>query len=356
MTIARKYILILSFLMLPFGFLTFGIIHQGQHLAFVIAAMVIIGSLIKNDWIFSFFIYSTFWILFICIYRLFFPATPIQTCLTAMDMMIYFMAGAVIYVAVVKSKLKNETFYNIICIAALIQGTLALLQSFGFDPVVWTLNKVLTAVPLLDSRTMVGSLGNNNFLAAFIGISLPFFFRKNWFYGLILLIPILYFSRTTSAIVPVLIGSFVFFYPHMYKRFKIVAGVALLLAASWYAVFHHTPFYANPRWTLWYEAFRIWAVHWFPVVFGMGPGANWGHNYPMHNEWAEGLYQFGLIGVALMIGYVVTIYRGNRILFSAFIILAINMFGNYPIHLAPSAFLIIIICALIERERNVQRA
>jgi Kef-type K+ transport system membrane component KefB len=87
------------------------------------------------------------------------------------------------------------------------------------------------------------------------------------------------------------------------------------------------------------------------IIIGMGPGAGWGKAYPMHNEWLQCLHQFGLIGLSLMVGFAATISRGNRVLFTAFLIAAVNMFGNYSLHLAPSAFLICVIAGLIEREK-----
>ncbi|MBA7562989.1 hypothetical protein ES708_04642 [subsurface metagenome] len=70
----------------------------------------------------------------------------------------------------------------------------------------------------------------------------------------------------------------------------------------------------------------------------------------MHNDWLTLFYQYGLVGLSFVIGFVMTIYRGNKMLFSAFIIILVNMVGNYPLHLAPSAFLIIIIVGLMEKE------
>jgi hypothetical protein len=102
---------------------------------------------------------------------------------------------------------------------------------------------------------------------------------------------------------------------------------------------------------LWREALGLIFYHPVMTILGSGPGAWWGHPFPMHNEFLQGWHQYGSIGLLLILGYVVTIYRRSPVLFSAFIIMCVNMAGNYPLHLAPSGFLFIMIAALIEREK-----
>jgi hypothetical protein len=173
-----------------------------------------------------------------------------------------------------------------------------------------------------------------------------------------LLIPVigivLYLSNTTSAFIPAVLGTIFFFFPYILKenRMFVFGGGGLIVCLS-YACFQHSAIWSNPRWVDWAAALKQLTVHPLVIIFGMGPGAGWGKVYPMHNEWLQGLHQFGLIGLTFMAGYVITIYRCNRILFTAFMIAVVNMFGNYSLHLSPSAFLIIVIAGLIERERRI---
>lgn len=346
----RQYIVIAAFMVLPFMFISHGIVHEGHHIAFVFLALVLAASQIKNNWIFSFLIYLYAWMLFICLYRLFY-LVPGVIFVQAIDQYVYYIAGAVVFIAVTRSQLSNEFFYNAICIAALIQCALAVAQHFWIDPVVWFLSHFINAMALLDEHCMIGSMGNNNFLCGFLAISLPFFFRRNWFYAIPLLAFVLYFGRTTSAFVPAVLGTAYFYHDRVHWKYLVGGGLVAALIVTWYAIFNHTPFYSNPRWKDWADALTIWSQSTFGVTFGMGPGANWGKGYPMHNEWLQVLYQFGVAGMSIFVGYVVTIHRKNRILFTSFIIILINMFGNYPLHLTPSAFLIIIVAGLIEREK-----
>ena len=352
----RDYALTALYLLLPFGFLSYGMVHEGQHLAFVLAAVVVIGLLITNRLVSAFYFYLAVWMLFAMLYRLFFQLPPSVFPLL-MNEVAFFAAGGICYIAVSRSKIGLETFYNAICAGAVVQSLMAISQSLGFDPVLWFLRFFVNADPLLDPTTMTGSLGNPNFLAAYLAISLPFFFRRKWCWFIPVLAVVLYCSKTTSAFVPAVIGVAYFYHEFIFRgpfRWHYIVGAVLVVVgvSLGYAIFNHTPFYSNPRWSDWSDVLLIWSKSSFAVVFGMGPGAMWSKPYPMHNEWLECLYQFGTIGFSLLAAYVVSIWRGNKMLFTAFLIAAINIFGNYAIHLSPSAFLIIIVAGLIERERT----
>jgi hypothetical protein len=110
------------------------------------------------------------------------------------------------------------------------------------------------------------------------------------------------------------------------------------------------------RFGMWMMALRKVFVSWGSLIFGVGPAANFGRKYPLHNEYVAMWFEFGLIGLALMIGYIVTTVKmlsksGNRLLLTSFTIAFLDMMGNSSLHIAPTAFLIIIVCGLIERER-----
>jgi len=350
---AKGYSVIAAFMLLPFGFLSYGIIHEGQHLTLVLVSAVVLAAAVKNNWITVFYWYLCAWMVFVCLYRMAFPLAD-AVFMAALDQFVYLLCGLAVFVGASRQRIKNEVFYNAICIAALVQCAIAISQFIGFDPVVWALNQFTTAKQFLSATALTGTLGNNNFLAAFIAVSLPFFFRGGWAYFIPALLFCLYFANTSSAFVPAIIGAMFYFWPKLSRKAKAGCVVAGIVIGGCYALFQHSNVFLNPRWQDWSHALSLVSTTPFSLIFGMGPGASWGKAYPMHNEWLQCLYQFGVIGFGLMAGYAVTIYRGNRILFAAFLIAAINMFGNYSLHLAPSAFLIILIAGLIERERIVR--
>jgi len=90
-------------------------------------------------------------------------------------------------------------------------------------------------------------------------------------------------------------------------------------------------------------------------IFGCGAGAYWGKGFPLHNEWVDLFFRFGLIGLVLIVAFLVTLYRENRILYAAMIIACVDAIGSYPFHLAPSLFLVLIIVGLIERQKEHAR-
>jgi hypothetical protein len=295
----------------------------------------------------------------------------------ALDQHIYFVAGFAVFLCAMASKTKLETFYNYACILVIIQSILGIFQMFGMDLVVKILNLFAPARPIHDPLALTGTFGNNNWLAAYVAICLPMFFRIReyrifvqprwyvpkkrwattitftikWSYFIPLLIFVLYFCKTTSAVVPAIVGTVYYFYPRIDKKYLWAAICAAFVAAMAYGTLTHGNFWENQRIKDWDKAFHLWGYNPFSVIFGMGPSAAWGKSYPLHNEWMQCLYEYGLIGFGLLVGYVASVSRKNRILFTAFVIAAINMIGNYSLHLAPSAFLIILIAGFMEREK-----
>jgi hypothetical protein len=367
------------FLVLPFAFLAKGIIHEGQHLALIIASVAVVGSYLRNKWLASFSWYLCLWVVFILVYSMIYPLNG-SVVAAALDRLIYFFAGFALFIGVTLSRIPNRRFYDAIRIATIIQMGLSLSQFCGFDPIKSILELMTGTRQLIEPRALTGTLGNNNFLAAFVAISLPFFFRAeervfmfkprwyirqenwgrtipfriDWRFFLIPAALVLILSITSSAFIPAIIGTAVYFWPKLSRdkrNFLIYWAAALSFT---YAFVYHPSLRISPRWVDWGNVIAIIMPHPLAATFGMGPGAYWGKPYPMHNEWLECFYQFGVIGFGIMAGYAANIFRGNRLLFSAFLIAAINMFGNYSLHLAPSAFLIILIAGLIERERIVR--
>jgi hypothetical protein len=330
-------------------------IHISHHFALFIFGVAMATMLVKNKWLSSFVIYACIWTLFILIYTVKNPQVPQIVTRNAFDALTFLLSGILIYALVIRSKISNDTFYNLICISALLQAGLAICQYLWIDPFLWLINAGFhMAIPRLDPHTLTGTLGNNNFLAAYLAIALPFFFRKGWFYGLILLIPCLILANTASAVVPAIVGTMFYFYPKVKDNRKtiIYAGALFASLALYYVTtYHPISIDGNGRFPFWGEALSQIRYNLFTMICGMGPGAGWGRSFPLHNEWLQCLHQYGAIGLSLLVGYALTAYRGNRMLFTAFIIILINMIGNYSLHLAPSAFLIIITTGLMEREK-----
>lgn len=342
-----KYALPVLMLAIPYMVLTRGLLHGSHHLALVLFAAVMVGMLAGNAWISAFMVYLTGREVFLFLGAI--NGNP-GAAIAGLDVMVYLIAGLLFFVAARYSSLKLSTFYNFVCAGAILQAVIAALQFFGVDVMLMVLNLFVPARGRLVDGTLLGTLGNPNFLAAYLAISLPFFFRRGWAWFILPIVLILLGSNTTSAVVPAIIGA-VWFYWDRYSGIRptIIAGA--LLPAILYVTTMDVPFWESPRWGFWMQAMEQLDTT-GKILFGLGPGAAWAQKWPLHSEWITIVHQFGLVGLWIVGGYAMTLWRGNRVLFAALLIALINAGGNYNLHLAPSAALIAVIAGLIERDKR----
>jgi O-antigen ligase len=308
---------------------------------------------------------------------------------TGMSILLFVMAGALIVKFVSISKLSDEKFYNVIRVAVLLQVLIAIVQYMGFYPWEWLLSSIVaTAQTTADIGPFRGTLGNRDVLGCFVGVSIPLFL--SWkeikpYQNVIIksltfiVMAILLFSPSPGA-VAALIGIGVYYF----KENKLSLLIAFM-AAGIYAIiyiltsYHLADFMAAPdqlnglvntgtvaasspnegRLWKWMTAASLIFQSPETIIFGNGPGAFWGRKYPLHNEFIQCWFELGLVGFALMIGYVCSTIKflfksKDMVLLSAFIIICIDAGGNYPMHLATTAFLVCIIAGLIER-KQIQR-
>lgn len=350
----KEYTLPIAFLLAPFLILSTGYIWTGQQIGLMMIFLVLIATMIENLWLRGFLLYAAAWQTFLFIQGLIHPGQFQFALASGYTQVLFMFAGAMIYLTTSRSKISLPVFYNVICIATLIQTGIALLQKFGgIDIVPMVLSLIAPTKSSLGDRALVGTLGNPNYLAAFLAFSMPFFFRKWWIWSFPLVTAILVVSMTSSAIIPAILGTSVFvvlrFRPG-WKWLVPVAVIAFLLIAGYAMV--DFPSYRGGRFEIWNEAFNQVVKSPLGVAFGLGPGAAWAQNYPLHSEWVTLFHQFGVIGLILATGFVLTVSRKNVYLFSSFVIIINNMFGNAALHIAPTAFLACMVVGLMERERK----
>lgn len=284
----------------------------------------------------------------------------------------------------------------IIRIAVIIQLIIGIIQFSGFNVVVYFLSK-FTMVQERTPTHMVGTLGNRNFLAAFISMSIPMFmgWRTFSFRGIkinpwVLVIFAALFVSPSPAVLAAIIGlTFFFVYCPPAKIsikgwFYIGGGVvaALVYGISYVLITgnHLGDFTVFPqqlkelaetggiqteagiqdlgRFGMWLMALGKLTQTWFGAVIGFGPNAYWGRSYPLHNEYMTIWFEFGLIGLGLVFAYIYTSIKfllktKNNVLLTSLIILCLDMVANFPMEIASTAFMAIIIIGLIERERLI---
>ncbi len=364
MSEARDKLILALFLILPFcvwfALVPINHVHIAQRYAFFLVAVVVLGWMTRNVWIRAFSIYVVIWqaALFSGIYS---GVVSLQHAAGGMSEMLYLAAGLALFIGVSRTRIRLETFSLGIRLAAILQAAIGTLQILDLDVFNVILPQFMVIARGLPGDTMVGTLGNNNFLAAWLAISLPFFLDGKWRWFLPWLIGLLLWSHTTSAVLPAAVGIAVYL---VHGRWEVSAPgarpvrwwVALfpLLAILCGAVYFLWDGAAtNTRWQLWGFAGRQILESPAAIVFGLGPGAPWGPKYPMHNEWLTILHHYGIVGVAMVAGFLRGLDRSEGGLVAALAVIIINMLGNYPLHLAPSAFLIILIVGLMWRGKEV---
>ena len=377
------------FLILPFVLILPGVLWKSQQVFLLLATSLFVAFSLKNIWLRSFIVYLFGWTIYLFLRSLANPMIHFNVSpQTGMSILLFVMAGALIIKFVSISKLSDEKFYNIIRIAVLLQVFIAIIQYFGFYPWEWLLSSIVApAHSTADIGPFRGTLGNRDVLGCFIGVSIPLFlsWKEVKHYQNVLIkaatiitLAILLMSPSPGA-VAALIGIGVYYFKE--NKFSIL--IAFMTAAIYAIIYiltsyHLSDFMAAPsqlsglvntgtvaisspnegRLWKWMLAFSQIIQSPETLIFGNGPGAFWGRKYPLHNEFIQCWFELGLVGFALMIGYVCSTIKflfklKDMVLLSAFVIACIDAGGNYPMHLATTAFLICIITGLIERKRRI---
>jgi len=351
---AAGYFIVSLLIILPFG-VWGATVHFGHAHSLIIAALIALGLLLPNQWMRLFVFYVAGWLAYIAagLFIGFLTADASLT-LILIDGSFWIILGALVFAVIYHSAPEKEAIFNIICIAAAIQASIGLLQSFGIDPVFDFFGSIVAVTTELDRTAAVGTLGNNNFLAAFIAISLPFFFRRGWFYVLPLIIACLIACKTSTAFVAAASGAAFYFYLQARANLKwsIPAATAALGAVAYYVLVYH-PILQNDRPDLWIDGIRKATMSWHTLLIGYGPTAEWKIGDKLHSEYVMTLYNFGLIGLGLLAAYIVSVLKRfrqiDRILAAAFVIICIDAIGNHLMHTIPTALLAIVTMALLER-------
>lgn len=382
----KKWIVPTLFLLLPFVFLAPGLIWKSQLLFFLICPIFIIAMDLKNIWIKAFLLYASAWQLVVFVLSF---NTPGINPGYGLSVMLALMAGAIIFKFVSEGTVTDEKWFMVIRIAVILQILLSIPQPFGVSLFADLMSLFIKVKENLPGH-LVGSLGNRNYLAAFIAISVPFFVGWRTFKigrisinpALIIIFIFLGFCLSPGTLAAIIGMGFLLSYNLSPMKKLISMSLAVTVAVIFAACYvlttgnHLHEFQSLPgqlgefwatgkftvdpfrgdigRFAMWMMALSQLMTGWFFMIFGFGPGAFWGREYSMHGEYISVWFQFGLVGLGLMIGYIVTTWRHlmkekNLILRASFLIICLDMIGNFPLEIASTAFMIVIIAGLIER-------
>jgi O-antigen ligase len=349
------WIVPLAFLVLPFGICARGLIHTSHYTVFFILGLVWVGYLMDNAMIRAFYWYAAAWLAFIIGYNFFLPGSTGQVYPMAMQMAIMlFVAGTLLHV-ISRSSLSDQAWFNVLCIAALIQAVIGILQVFVFDPVVWLISLVIPAGG--QGYAPSGFLGNNNFLAAWLAFSIPLFLRRRWIFCVPVIIFALALANTRMAWIAASAGIVYYLWPILTsRRARFIFVAVIACAAAAYLLGTGRAFSHFERFDYWKSAIDMaLSSGRFSTLFGNGMGAVWKVGDSLHSEYVEMFFSMGVVGLCILEAFIITtlLRCPSRRLNAVFIIMAVNVIGNHAAHLAPSAFFIIIIIALIERAKRL---
>jgi hypothetical protein len=247
----------------------------------------------------------------------------------AIDSLVWITVGMVSYNIVrCGKKVSLETYlYGIVSLAVV----LSLLGLLG----------------ILTGRPAVGTLGNQNFLGAFLAISgiACYSLRKGWI-PLIPIVACLIATHTSMAIGAFLIGTGYFFF----NVYGVIAGG---IAGAAYFLIFKTSESMMIRADYWTDALQKISGSWQTIVFGVGPGIYWEWGNMLHSEYVYIVWNLGMVGLLLVGLYIWRSCReiNNRVIFAMFIAVLVDGIGNHLMHTAPTAMLAIIVFGLKDKLR-----
>ncbi len=153
----------------------------------------------------------------------------------------------------------------------------------------------------VDMDCLVGTIGNQSHLAAFLAVVQPLFFNKNRqdILCLILLWIILILTGSVSGLVcGTIVLLFWLFFNN--KKLALFSSILALLIFSYIFITHSSFFTNSGRFDIWLKVFEIFKSK--PIT-GMGLGslssnAHWQH---LHNEYYQIALETGVIGLGLVL-------------------------------------------------------
>lgn len=234
------------------------------------------------------------------------------------------MAAMGLYIIIRNGRASAHFWKNTICILALILAVLGILQY----------------------RTVgqaTATLGCTNFLGAFLAASALFFYRRGWLFLLPVILWVLWLTHAATAIAALCVGTG--FYLWRWRG----AAIAAVLGAG-YCYFFKPLGSLIERASFWADAATKVSSSWQTLLFGFGPGVPWQADNTLHSVPVYLLFNLGIVGLLMAVGYVATRKYQDRMLSSAILILIVNGLANLWTHTAPTAYLAAAVFALNDRE------
>ena len=261
---------------------------------------------------------------------------------------VYFLSGVVWYYFLVKR----------------VRDTRPLLDMIGFIAI---FNCLLIPFQMWTIHRYLGITGNENFLAAFLAISLPVFLRKNWRIWLFLIIPVLVLTKTFGGYLSATVGFLYYIFSIKWKY----RWIAVLVLIECFVILMTR--FDGPgleRLNVWFITAQYYFEQCFWLGAGLGTFANnewlrsdliqftgcfWNHP---HNEVLKAVYELGIIAIPLIYGVFWSYRKCKSVIpMTALVIILVNINVNFPLYIGATAILITTWLAILEiGGRNEKRS
>lgn len=215
---------------------------------------------------------------------------------------------------------------QILCVTGALQVAYVVVQWTGRDPLWWGWD-------YKDFVLTKGTLGNQTFVGAFLAVLTPLapYWLMPWFLGGIAL------TKCAMGLIAALVGIGI---RCRMNRWGWIGLAGLAALALW--CYPHVWESLRVRLVIWERALLY--THWAPALLGYGPGAWLMHPrvfegelfLQAHNEYLQVLFEFGLVGVAMVAGWCWYHQAALRRSFFAgsVVSLALMCLTMFPFHLA----------------------
>lgn len=333
-------------------------IRDARELLFESLAIIGIGIAIGNKWIRCFLTWAVinWW------FNYFLPpqSTVILFNISLAMLLFYFIKTYI-------KEIDIDSIIKIICITAIFQVVWLGVQYIGWDFIFHPIDaNGIRQAPHIKDR-LVGFLGNKNILGCYLAICLPLFRVK--FKKLLPLIIIgLFVARASMALIAGFTGLlfyeiFITYQSKDIRKFNTmikVIGSCIIIAIIFFIFIDRPNF---DRIAIWKQTITH-QVNWKCIIGqGLGKFQNlkvldkygiWWDN--PHNEYLQIYFELGIIGLTLLLGYFITLFKRflkhiiplTILLMSCIIVILVNSLGMFPFQIAPTAFLAITFIALLE--------
>ncbi len=254
--------------------------------------------------------------------------------------------GMILLVKYHESYKNEEIILNSLVVASLIQCVISFSQYMGFDIYANSILLLNKEVSLhVNETNTFGSFANSNLFGSFLALCLPAFFRKKVLYLAPIVLIFILLSKSIMAIAATLAGVLMFFKKYLEKYLYI--SFPFLIALGIYLF----PSESSGRIELWDGLInRIDISH-----FIFGKSQSWFDSLELkigsefinneHNEFLSVFNIFGIFGLLFFIYLFTKVIenKGKNLLFGCITLVSfVNMLGNFPLHYAPTALIIII--------------